>query len=408
MRGTTETPTALAYDDSTTPGTLVDHGDGTYTYTFLTDITDSAITCPAPCVDAAGNPLDTSYQPTYTHRVVIYTRSPLPTANGIYDFRPDGNTITVSREIVATAKCNECHNKLSAHGGRVETKFCVTCHNPGSWESATGNTVDFKVFIHKLHRGENLPSVVAGGTYAIGEDDFSDVVFPQEIRNCTKCHDGADPATPQGDNWKTGLSMEACGSCHDRIDFSVSGAGTNTAIPVEERTSHSGGVVSDNSKCIECHVKNGAARSVEENHNNTDGVFLAKAERAKFQVNILEICGTAVDSNTTMCAPPGSVPTVKFSVTDPTGGTHLTYGSTYDLFKDPEFWDVGTGSAVGRMSVDIAWNTSDYNNTAGYAARPGRANQINVFGTTDSAPTMAMPTHQSMAKPRTTATALTL
>jgi glutaminase len=50
--------------------------------------------------------------------------------------------------------------------------------------------VDFKVFIHKLHRGKDLPSVQAGGTYAIGRADFSDVGFPQPINNCRKCHNG--------------------------------------------------------------------------------------------------------------------------------------------------------------------------------------------------------------------------
>ncbi len=366
--------------DATAPGALVDHGDGTYTYTFYTDLTDTAVTCPAPCIDAQGNPLDTSYQPTYTHRVGIYTRSPLPTVNGIYDFRPDGNVVTLTREIVATAKCNECHNKLNHHGGRTDTRFCVTCHNPGSWDSASGNTVDFKVMVHKIHRSENLPSVVAGGTYAIGSDDFSDIAFPQEIRNCTKCHDGtsgAANATTEGDNWKTGLSMAACGSCHDNIDFSQDGSLTYTTTPVASRTAHSGGVMTDNSQCITCHVSGKIGRSVEEDHNITNGQFIAKVERDKFKFNILKICGTAVASNPAKCAP-GTIPTVTFSVTDPSGGTHGYPNSTYNIFSDPEFW--ASGAAVGRISVDIAWDTRDYNNAGGYAARPARANQINVYG----------------------------
>jgi len=47
----------------------------------------------------------------------------------------------------------------------------------------TGNTVDMKVFIHKLHMGSSLPSVQAGGHYQIvgfnnSVADFSTVVFP--------------------------------------------------------------------------------------------------------------------------------------------------------------------------------------------------------------------------------------
>ncbi len=392
MRGNVETPKLYALDgspDVATAGTLVDHGDGTYTYTYYTDLSDVSVTCPAPCVDAQGNALDTTYDATLTHRVGIYTRSPLPTVNGIKDVRPsDGATSNLfSREIVTTAKCNECHNKLNVHGGRIDTQLCATCHNPGSWEANTGNTVDFKVYIHKIHRGTSLPSTVAGTPYMIGTDDFSDVVFPQEIRNCTKCHDGtvgALNATAEGDNWKTGLSRAACGSCHDNINFLVSGQATYTATPIAQRTGHSGGVMTDDSQCSTCHVVGGFAGSVAAVHNNTEaGVFMAKVQRAKFQFNIIEICGTAVAANP-VCAP-GVTPTVKFSVTDPTGATTHGHGNAYKLFPDasaadPEFWDTGTAKAVGSMSVDIAWDTRDYNNTGGYAARPARANQVNVFG----------------------------
>ncbi len=397
FRGSTETPALLAVAgsaDASLPGSLVDYGDGTYTYTFLTDLTDAAKTCPptasdpAPCKDANGKPLDVSYQPDHTHRVGMYVRTPLPASNATFDFRPDGNTVTLQRDIVTTAKCNECHEQLNIHGGRIDTKLCVTCHNPGSWEGITGNTVDFKVFIHKVHRGENLPSVVAGGSYAIGTDDFSNVVFPQEIRNCTKCHDGtsgAANATPQGDYWKTDLSIAACGSCHDNIDFAVDGSATYLTTPVDQRVGHSGGVVSDNSQCITCHVTGKAGGSVQANHNidESSNKFVVAVQRAKFKFNILKICGTAVASDP-VCAP-GTVPTVTFSVTDPTGGTHGYPHSTYSLFADPEFWDSTAGKASGSMSVDIAWDTLDYNNTGGQGARPARANAVNVFGTTATA-----------------------
>ena len=183
--------------------------------------------CPAPCTDADGKALNVSYQPGLTHRVGIQQgNSALPIANALYDFVPTGGPVTSSREIVKTANCNVCHDKITAHGSRFEIKLCVTCHNPGSWADSD-TTVDFKVMIHKIHRGENLPSVEAGGSYAVGSHDFSDIVFPQDIRNCTKCHDGSDPDTPQGDNWQV-PNMAACGSCHDDIDFSKDGSGTST------------------------------------------------------------------------------------------------------------------------------------------------------------------------------------
>ena len=47
-------------------------------------------------------------------------------------------------------------------------------------------------------------------------------VFPQDVRNCTRCHDGTAGSpiyTPQGDNWKIQPSMQACGACHDNVYF---------------------------------------------------------------------------------------------------------------------------------------------------------------------------------------------
>ncbi|HSD96070.1 MAG TPA: hypothetical protein VLB06_02905, partial [Sulfuricaulis sp.] len=83
-------------------GTLVDHKDGTYTYTFKTDITNPAdIVCPSPCTDADGTALDLSYQPGLTHRVSIQQgNSAYPRYNAAYDFVPAGGAVTTTRDIV--------------------------------------------------------------------------------------------------------------------------------------------------------------------------------------------------------------------------------------------------------------------------------------------------------------------
>ena len=64
------------------------------------------------------------------------------------------------------------------------------CHESYSFDAQSGNSIDLKVMIHKIHSGETLPSVEAGGFYGIfgfGNTftDFSDVVYPQDKRNCT-------------------------------------------------------------------------------------------------------------------------------------------------------------------------------------------------------------------------------
>ena len=45
--------------------------------------------------------------------------------------------------------------------------------------------------------------------------------YSQDIRNCEKCHDPANAATPQAGLWKTNPNRLACGSCHDGIDFAT-------------------------------------------------------------------------------------------------------------------------------------------------------------------------------------------
>ena len=326
-------------------GNLVDHKDGTYTYTFETDITSATLNpCPAPCTDADGKALDISYQPSLTHRVTIQQgNSAYPLYNAIYDFVPAGGAVATKRDIVTTAKCNECHNQLAVHGGtRIEAKLCVTCHNPGTWVAGTPNLpVDFKVMVHKIHRGEELPSVVAGTPYKIGNADFSDVVFPQDIRNCTKCHDGSNPATPQGNNWQTQPSIAACGSCHDNIDFSKVGPPFGT-----DPNGHPGGDVStmtDSSECLGCHQTGQIGGSIAERHSLPT---LLKAEAAKYKLKIVSVTSTA----------PLSMPSIKFSITN-------AADTPYDIAATPAI----TG---GSMSLIIGWNTTDINNSGRSNAQP--------------------------------------
>lgn len=325
----TEDKVQATYEQAS-DGTFVNNGDGSYTYTFATDITDVT------------SPVAIDYDPTLTHRLAMQMEDGVPVTNAVYTWQPSTGATTdiTSREIVATDSCNECHNQLAMHGGgRIDTRYCVTCHNPGSADAHSGNTVDFKVLIHKLHMGKSLPSVVAGGSYRIfgyhnSEHDFSDVVFPQDVRNCTKCHDGSDSATPDGDNWKHRPSAEACGACHDDVDFAT-GSG------------HQGGIV-DNSMCSDCHASGGSAGPVADAHR----VILAE-EAEKYRFNLLGVTNTA----------PGQLPVITYSVTDPRDG------STYDVATTPALNN-------GRLTIDLAWSTragrSDYNNE-GTPDAPARA-----------------------------------
>lgn len=341
-------------------GTLSNNGKGSYTYTFATDITSPAANpCPAPCTDANGKPLDIGYQPGLTHRVTIQQGNrAYPLASGIYDFAPSGGGVAARRDIVATAKCNECHNELTVHGTRVDTRLCVTCHNPGSWVAGTPNTtVDFKVMIHKIHQGASLPSVVASTPYVVAGTDFSNAAFPQDVRNCTKCHDGtpgAPNATLQGDNWKLQPNAEACGSCHDDVYFGIT---PDPARPYQT-LAHPGGALAGSGTCALCHA---AGRYTDNKDIVVAHNFPArlKAAAARFKYNILSVTPTTA----------GSAPVITFSVTDPTNTDR-----PYDVKADSAF----TAGGASTLTVKLAWSTTDVGND-GSGSNFGQPVSINLL-----------------------------
>ncbi|MEY2689323.1 MAG: hypothetical protein RL375_3522 [Pseudomonadota bacterium] len=350
-------------------GTLIGHGGGAYTYTFATDITDPAANpCPAPCTDVQGRPLDIGYSPSFTHRVTVQqANSAYPEATGVFDFVPSGGPVLNKRDIVATETCNTCHKSLKAHGTRVDTRLCVTCHNPGSWVAASGSTpaatVDFKVMAHRIHynnAGAALPSVVAGVPYKIGGADFSHVAYPQDARGCTRCHDSTagalTTATGQGDRWKTQPSIAACGACHDNVYF---GAAPDAAKPYQTKA-HSGGAMSDDAACASCHA---AGRYTDRKDIAIAHDFPARlaAAVARFDLRILSVTATA----------PGQKPVVTFSVVDPSNGN-----APYDIKTATAFVQPG---GVSSLAVKIGWTTAEFDNT-GSGLPYGQPVTINALG----------------------------
>lgn len=234
-------PSALqaTYDGARLAG-LTDNGDGTMTYKFRTAL-------PADYSRTATHAVGWQFSRTSALDGLVYP------SNDAYEFRPDGGAVSMTREIVDTATCNECHTRLQAHGSRREIRLCILCHNPGSTDPDTGNTVDMPVMIHKIHHGEELPSVQAGTPYQIigfggSVHDYSEVVFPQDIRNCTACHK-EEAKSGQEAAWLTNPTRAACGSCHDRTWF-----GSPTETP-EGFINHSVEFEqSDDRLCAACHT----------------------------------------------------------------------------------------------------------------------------------------------------------
>ncbi len=237
-----------------------------YTSYITTTATGAAGTFPRAAADTGGvlRQLDngkyqyvfkakvpTGFDATATQTIGIYTSRnmtvfgiPNNLSSDVFSFVPNGAKVTKVRDVVRTASCNNCHDQLSAHGGRRrQVGLCIICHQPQTTAASTGVTVNFKVFIHKVNMGKQLPSVIAGGKYAIGNADWSTVAFPADIRRCETCHDQKSGAV-QATNYLTTPTRAACGSCHDNVDFA---RGKN----------HVGGPQVRDNLCATCHLPQG-------------------------------------------------------------------------------------------------------------------------------------------------------
>lgn len=389
---TTTAPTVVPRLPATdSNGTLKDNGDGTYEYTFYRDITKvkdvvaaATVTAPNDIADLG----DLTYDSKLTHRLVIQiggnTRGTgTNTANGVqvtpgvpmanpinivYDFIPATDTAVTAtdtqREIVKVANCFECHGKFSGiHGGdhlqgtpgsRQDTRACVLCHTEqqkyGFAEAATtatgysGDTRKingfavgyFPAYIHRIHMGEGLTKT----GYNFAGILFNEVTFPQDQRNCRKCHAGDTTAqlaaTPQGNNWKTNPTREACGACHDNVDFA---AGTN----------HIGGRQTSDALCTICHadvdielyhvpVNKTTAASGANNYYANNGNLPSGAYKIEYVIS-----SVTVDA--------ARKPSVKFQIKK--DGTAVTFG-TYNAATNANL----IPNTIGGPSIRIAYNVT--------------------------------------------------
>jgi OmcA/MtrC family decaheme c-type cytochrome len=217
-------------------GVWADNGNGEYTYTLRTR---------APA----------NHDRQATHTFGVYSSRNLAAfdlgvnyASATFNFVPAGGAVTQVRDVVKTAPCNACHVTVAAHGGsRRGMDLCVLCHTPQTADPDTGNTVDMTVMTHKIHMGKDLPSVRGGKPYQIignaqSLNDYSDIGFPANPRNCEACHVQSGPDAASQATALFHPTREACGSCHDNIDFA---SGKNHIAQA------------DDSRCSQCHRPQG-------------------------------------------------------------------------------------------------------------------------------------------------------
>lgn len=298
-------------------GSYTKNADGDYTYTFKTK---------AP----------SGFDASATHTIGVYGSRNLADfdlgtnfASTTFNFVPGGGQPLVVRDVIKTQSCEKCHDQLSFHGGsRRGVEMCILCHTPQTTDPDTGNTLDFKVFIHKVHAGATLPSVQGGKPYQIigfnqGVSDWSDVVFPADVRRCETCHE-QNTGAAQATAYLT-PNRAACGACHDNVNFAT---GLN----------HVNLPQLDDTQCANCHIPQGELEfdaSIKGAHTiPTQSLTLPG-----LNISILK-----VDNGSA-----GSKPAVTFTLKDNSGAPILAS----DLSKSPN-----------RLAVVLAGPTSDYGYTS--------------------------------------------
>jgi len=306
-------------------GTTTTVATGEYIYTFKTKV-------------------PVTFDQTATHRVGLYGSRNLTVwdlgtdyADTTYDWVPNGSKPN-PRDVVRNADCNACHgsaatvtgaNGLAAHGGsRRSVGICIMCHQPQTVDPNTGNSLDMKVFIHAIHMGSSLPSVVAGKPYQIvgyqnSVNDFSQVVYPADVRRCQTCHNPKNGAA-QTNAWLTNPNAAACGGCHNDVNFATGANHVN--LPQ-----------ANDSQCAQCHIPQDAQEfdaSIMGAHVIPD----QSSQIAGLNFTFVKVTNGAA----------GKAPTVTFTVRDNKGnGIPMSYFTAHS----------------GSLSLSMTGPTTDFGTT---------------------------------------------
>ena len=339
--GTAGTFTVAAKDSG---GVTTALGNGQYTYVF-------------------GSKAPTGFDVTATHTIGLYASRTLTTfnipnnyASTTYNFVPNGAKVTHVRDLVETASCDSCHDQLSFHGGsRRQVALCIMCNQPQSTDPTTGNTIDFKVMIHKLHLGSQLPSVLAGGSYKVSSTDFSTVVYPATSTasdsgasygfRCTTCHSQTSGAT-QATLYMTNPTRAACGSCHDNVNFAT---GVN----------HPGGFQADDTQCANCHIPQGETPF----DASVVGAHMVPEDAVAGSAYPL-LGGVQITLNSVTNGVAGKAPTINFTLQDGSGKP-LAYSQMSSLTF-----------VMAGPTTDYGYTNFGVSTTPGYVTESGSATTV--------------------------------
>jgi OmcA/MtrC family decaheme c-type cytochrome len=137
-------------------------------------------------------------------------------------------TATVDKKVATN--CNTCHGDTiwhldegPIHSAPFDTDYCLACHDysrsgtgdlfsrvggnsTSGWAGFGAKPISARV--HGVHFGNYLTH--PDWVYAGNPNAFNEIIFPQDVRNCQKCHTSDTTGT-----WATNPNRLACSGCHD-------------------------------------------------------------------------------------------------------------------------------------------------------------------------------------------------
>jgi hypothetical protein len=183
---------------------------------------------------------------------------------------------TATEEKKVATNCTDCHGNTiwhldegPQHPEPFDTDYCKACHDYGrlnigiafannggtsqnGWSGFGAGPLSRR--LHGVHFGRYLehPEQI----YAGNADAFTEVIFPQDVRNCQKCHDSTVSSA-----WVEKPSRLACMGCHDS-----DAANAHARLNTENLTPADQWANDRTETCVVCH---GSERefSVESAHN---------------------------------------------------------------------------------------------------------------------------------------------
>ncbi len=235
---------------------------------------------------------------TYTVAIWAVKKGDPPINQAFYFADFQLGTAAAEKQIVEKEKCAPCHlgvtnNQFYMHHvdpGRtpygspsidsVPVKTCKACHNNDGYAAFTYATDTTKpvpdpivLRAHGLHNGEDLKNPLNTDPKTGVFRNYTGVVFPANIRNCTTCH--------VDNRWKTAPTRLACGSCHDASWF-----GDVASMP-KGLTAHKGGPQANDSACAGCHpADTGGVKSVADAHKVAPNSSLSGATLNKVDFSL--------------------------------------------------------------------------------------------------------------------------